>query len=88
MEFEWDEAKRLKNIDKHGIGFRDAPLVFAAKTLIVPSMNSAEERFLAIGLLEGRAVTIVYTLRGDVHRIISFRRARHEERERYQAVLG
>ncbi|MEE8393500.1 MAG: BrnT family toxin [Rhodospirillales bacterium] len=26
--FEWDEEKRLTNIAKHGIDFRDIPLAF------------------------------------------------------------
>jgi len=28
MGFEWDEAKRLANLDKHGIDFIDIPEVF------------------------------------------------------------
>jgi hypothetical protein len=28
MEFEWDEAKRLSNLDKHGIDFLDVEEVF------------------------------------------------------------
>jgi uncharacterized DUF497 family protein len=28
MEFEWDEAKRITNIEKHGIDFLDASLLF------------------------------------------------------------
>ena len=52
---------------------------------MVPSVHkSEEERFLAVGLLEGRYVTVVYTVRAEAIRIISFRRARREEREKYQ----
>lgn len=28
MQFEWDEAKRTKNIVKHGIDFADVPQIF------------------------------------------------------------
>ncbi|MBI5714567.1 MAG: BrnT family toxin, partial [Chloroflexi bacterium] len=28
MRFEWDEAKRLTNIKKHGIDFSDVPPMF------------------------------------------------------------
>ncbi len=28
MEYEWDEAKRLANLRKHGIDFTDVPAVF------------------------------------------------------------
>ena len=28
MDFEWDEEKRLTNIEKHGIDFIDADILF------------------------------------------------------------
>lgn len=28
MKYEWDEAKRLANLRKHGIDFADIPIVF------------------------------------------------------------
>ena len=88
MEFEWDEAKRLRNLKKHGLDFYDVDLVFQEKVAIVPSNDdkSGEERFLATGMLEGRFVTVVYTMRGEVYRIISFRRARNAEKNRYQTL--
>jgi uncharacterized protein len=56
---------------------------------MVPAMYAGgEKRFLAVGLLEGRCVTVVYTIRGEAIRIISFRRARHEERQEYQELYG
>jgi uncharacterized DUF497 family protein len=57
--------------------------------VVVPSAyHGDEERFLAIGLFEGRFVTVVYTTRSEAVRVISFRRARYEERQKYQEVLG
>ncbi len=89
MQFEWDEQKRLSNLVKHGLDFWDAWAVFESAHLVVPSTQGGEEaRFLAIGTWEDRAVTVVYTLRGDAIRVISFRRARHEERRRYQDALS
>ncbi|MBW4670447.1 MAG: BrnT family toxin [Cyanomargarita calcarea GSE-NOS-MK-12-04C] len=35
MEFEWDEAKRLANLCKHGIDFIDVPGVFDGDTVMV-----------------------------------------------------
>jgi uncharacterized DUF497 family protein len=87
MRFEWDENKRLYNIEKHGLDFRDADAVFKDSHVVVPSKyKGGEQRFLAIGILEGRFVTVVYTMRGKNFRIISFRRARHEERQKYQEL--
>ncbi|MBF0474646.1 MAG: BrnT family toxin [Deltaproteobacteria bacterium] len=87
MRFEWDERKRQSNIEKHGLDFLDVIAVFEAPHVVVPSIYGGdEERFLAIGIFEGRCVTVVYTIRTKVIRIISFRRARHEERQKYQKL--
>ena len=78
-------AERYPNLEKHGLDFVDVSAVFEDPHVVVPSVHkSEEERFLAVGLLEGRYVTVVYTVRAEAIRIISFRRARREEREKYQ----
>jgi uncharacterized DUF497 family protein len=89
MRFEWDERKRKSNLAKHGLDFLDVCVVFEEPHIVVPSaFEGGEDRFLAIGVLEGRLVTVVYTTRSEAIRIISFRRARHEERQRYQELYG
>ena len=89
MRFEWDEHKRLSNVDKHGLDFLDVWAVFEDAHFIVPSAYGGdEERFLAIGVLAGRLVTVVCTRRSETVRVISFRRARHEERRKYQELFG
>lgn len=88
MQVEWHEHKRLANIEKHGLDFLDAATIFDAPHVIVPSAHASEKRFLAIGVMQGRFVTVVYTIRKPVIRIISFRRSRHEEREKYRALYG
>lgn len=88
MRFEWDERKRAANLVKHGLDFLDAGDIFSAPHVVVPSTHESEPRFLAIGTLQGRHVTVVYTTRGATVRVISFRRARHEERQKYHALYG
>ncbi len=89
MEFEWDEAKRLVNIDKHGIDFLDADLVLAGPHLIGPARTVADEsRWLAVGTLDDVYVTIIFTRRGDTIRLISMRSARDGEKQRHQEVFG
>jgi uncharacterized protein len=89
MRFEWDEQKRLSNLEKHGLDFWDVWAVFEDAHVVVPSAYGGSElRLLAIGVLEGRWVTVVYTLRNNTVRVISFRRARDEERRTYQALHG
>jgi uncharacterized protein len=87
--FEWDEKKRLKNLRKHRLDFFAAVLLFDLLHIVFPSdYDGNEERFLATGMLMDRFVTVVFTYRGDIIRIISFRGARHEEKRRYQDVHG
>ena len=89
ISFEWDEQKRHANIEKHGLDFFDVVEVFEAPYIEVPSTYvGGEERFLAVGLLEGRHVTVIFTTRSESIRIISFRRARHEERKKYREIHG
>jgi uncharacterized protein len=63
--------------------------MFQGDVLISPSTSRdyGEDRFIAIGVVEGRELAVVYTMRGDVCRIISVRRARENEREAYHAAL-
>jgi uncharacterized DUF497 family protein len=86
MHFEWDEHKRITNLEKHGLDFFDAVEVFETPHIVVPSIHSSEQRFLAIGVMQGRFVTVVYTMRSEAIRIISFRRSRHEERQKYHEL--
>jgi uncharacterized DUF497 family protein len=89
MIVEWDEAKRRTNIQKHGIDFVDADIFFAGPRLAgLAKTVEGEARMMAVGTLHGVFVTAIYTLRGDTIRIISMRRARHEESRQYQAVLA
>lgn len=88
MRYEWDERKRLSNLEKHGFDFFDVIDVFESTHVETPSPHSSEKRFLATGIFKQRFVTIVYTMRGEAIRIISFRRARHEERDTYQKLYG
>jgi hypothetical protein len=89
MEFEWHESKRLANIDKHGIDFLDADIVFGGPLLVGPAKTVADEvRWLAVGMIDDVYVTVIYTWRGDTVRIISMRSARDGEKQRYQEIFG
>lgn len=80
MEFEYDPAKSAVNKDKHGIDFVEAQALWQDDRLAdAPIPSEDEPRFLVIGRLEGKHWTAICTLRGDVVRIISVRRARKVE---------
>lgn len=88
MRFEWDEGKRKANLIKHGLDFLDADLIFRGSLYSYPSERHGEERWVTVGLLEGREVALVWTTPGDAIRIISFRRARREEARQYRQLHG
>jgi uncharacterized protein len=88
MRFEWDERKRQANLAKHGLDFLDADLVFRGRHYSYPSEHQGEDRWVTVGLLEAREVALVWTTRGDATRLISFRRARREERRQYRQLHG
>ena len=94
MRFDWDPAKNRTNIRDHGLAFADAQAVFEGPTweLWDDREDYGEERWVAIGVLDGIEITVVYTdLRtnqGVVRQIISARRATRDEREAYYRGLG
>lgn len=85
MEFEWDEAKRLLNLDKHGIDFVDVPDMFDGDLVTVEDerYSYGEQRFITFGLLQGRIIAVVHTDRDESIRIISARKATKYEQRIY-----
>jgi hypothetical protein len=80
MEFEFDPAKSAANKVKHGIDFVEAQALWHDEGLAdAPVVSDGEPRFLVIGRIDGKHWTAVCTLRGEVVRIISVRRARKTE---------
>ena len=63
MEFEWDPSKAAANYEKHGITFGGAASVFARPHITERSDRGGDKRWLAIGRLEGRLITVVFTPR-------------------------
>ena len=44
MQYEWDEAKRLQNLNDHGIDFVDAHQVFSGPTFTFEGKSDANAR--------------------------------------------
>lgn len=87
MEFEWDDAKNAGKVIKHGLDFALACRVFDDPAVLeVDDPYPLEDRFGAIGLVDERLILVTYTMRGDVCRIISARRATGHERRKYHEV--
>ena len=88
--FEWDEAKRLSNIQKHDLDFRDTAAVFDGRPLVnYRAKNETESRVVTVGRLDdGKFRTVIWTQRIGAQQIISFRSARHGERADYLTLHG
>ena len=85
MRFEWDEQKRLANLEKHGIDFADVSQVFEFDTYTKfdNRFDYGEIRFLSLGMLFGEVVAISHLETDEVIRIISVRKAEKYEQETY-----
>jgi uncharacterized protein len=89
MEFEWDVAKAVSNLEKHGVSFAEAMTVFADPlevTVSDPDHSENELRFLSMGRSEsGRLLVLAYTEREGRVRLISAREAAPKERRQYES---
>jgi uncharacterized DUF497 family protein len=92
---DWDEDKAQLNRAQHGIGFRTASRVFEDEGRLTRAdtwHSDDETRFQTVGWvpaptwdLHGWYVFVVWTVRGEVIRLISARRATRAQRRRYEA---
>jgi len=85
-QFEWDENKNSSNKEKHSVDFEFASSVFFDENRIEwqdNRKNYGEIRYITIGKIVNSIITVVYTLRDRIIRIISSRPAKNFERELY-----
>lgn len=85
--FEWDPFKAEANIEKHDVSFSSAANVLLGLALTRSADGESENRFTSLGVLQGRAIVVVWTPRANAVRIISARRARRNEREAYRQAV-
>lgn len=88
MEYEWDEAKRLRNLAKHGIDFaqvHDFDWETAVRFEDIRKLYG-EQRWLALGVIGSRLHALIYTTRGHRIRVISLRKARNQEAARRETT--
>lgn len=89
MAFEWDEEKRSRNLEKHGVDFLDAAKIFTNPTLERRGDREdyGEERWIALGVHESRTFVVVYTWRSETRRIISAWRAGRDDQKAYDEII-
>ena len=87
--FEWDEAKDLLNLAKHGVGFSFAQKAFLDPDRIIAedvSHSAEERRYFCIGAVDGEILTVRFAWRNRTIRIFGagyWRKGKQEyEKER------
>lgn len=82
--FEWDDAKNARNQAKYGMDFATAAHIFRSPVLVRRDDRTdyGEGRHLATGVVAGRFLTVVFTVRSETMcRLISARGASRHERD-------
>ena len=90
FEVDWDEPKRLSNIEERGVDFRDAALIFEGPVLCKEDTREdyGEQRFRALGRVDDEYYVVAYTWRGTTCRIISAWKVDEDGRKRYEKILS
>jgi uncharacterized protein len=89
MDIEFDPAKDAKNIADHGVSLA-AAAEFEWETAFEREddrFDYGEVRIVALGLIGSRLHVLVYTVRGEVLRAISLRKANDREVKFYEAQV-
>ena len=83
--FQWDEGNASKNWRRHQVSQTEAEQVFLNRPVLVAGASSlGEARQFAFGRTEGgRLLTVVFTRRGPLLRVISVRPMSRRERRNY-----
>lgn len=85
-DFEFDEAKSQANLDKHGIDFVAAQVLWKDPYLLeIRAKSEDEPRFLLIGKIGEKHWSAIVTYRDARIRLISVRRSRKKEVELYES---
>ena len=85
--FEWDKGNKEKNKVKHNVTHQECEQIFYNKPLMIfadESHSGVEIRFGALGKTDGkRKLTIFFTMRNNILRVISARDQSKRDRELY-----
>lgn len=86
MIVDFDRAKDAANRKKHGVPLALGARVFEdVNHVVLPSLRpvDGEDRYKAVGVLDGKLWTAIHVLRGKTVRMISLRRSNAGEQRDY-----
>ena len=86
--FQWDAGNINKNLYKHKVENWECEQVFFNEPLIIlddPKHSHEEKRWAAFGKTDaGRLLSVIFTKRGQLIRVISARTMKRKERNFYE----
>ncbi|MEO8409342.1 MAG: BrnT family toxin [Propionivibrio sp.] len=87
---EFDPDKRATALGERGLDFARAGEIFAGVNMTSKDarFDYGESRFITLDVLDGSAVVLVWTPRGESRRIISMRKANEREIAKFVTALG
>ena len=92
LVFERDATKALSNLRKHGVSFDEAESIFGDPYELMiadPDHSGDEERSISIGESDKRRIlTVAYTQKGDIIRLISSWESEDDEIAEYLERRG
>lgn len=88
--FQWDDANSSKNWTRHEVSQTEAEQVFLNRPVVVTNAHASHEaRWVAFGYTDAnRLLTVVFTARGPLLRVISARPMSRPERNRYDQATS
>lgn len=89
MQFDWDNAKRAKNLVKHGVDFADVSEAFTdprRHVTVDARFDYGETRLNMLAKISGRVFHVTFTERGSVIWLISARKADRREQRHYDDI--
>jgi uncharacterized DUF497 family protein len=88
--FQWDDANSSKNWTRHEVTQTEAEQAVLNRPVVVADARLGREaRWFAFGRTDRhRTLTVVFTIRGRLLRVISARPMSRRERKRYDQAIG
>ena len=90
FELSFDTAKSERNIEERGMSFEQAADFDFTTALywLDTKKNYSEQRVVALGMLNGRVHSLVFTETSTGIRVISLRKANSREVKRYEQEIN
>lgn len=86
--FDWDEGNLLKNWEKHAVSGAECEQIFFNRPLVAEpdaTHSGGEIRYYVLGQTDsGRQLFLVFTVRGQLIRVISAREMSRKERREFE----